>query len=101
MQKLSDKEVQAQLQEKSLAPHWTFSENFLHRNFAFADFRKAFAFMSEVAAHADELDHHPDWSNVYNRVVINLHTHDAKGVTAKDFELATRIERSAQKFLKS
>lgn len=61
-------------------------------NFLFRDFRQAFAFMSEVALLAEKADHHPEWSNVYNRVNVVLTTHDAGGITAKDIELAQQID---------
>ena len=64
----------------------------LHRELTFADFAEAFAFMSQVAAVAEELDHHPDWSNSWNRVTIDLVTHSAGGITDKDRELARRID---------
>ena len=67
----------------------------LHRELTFADFTGAFAFMSDVAREADALDHHPEWFNVYNRVVIDLTTHDASGITSLDFELARRAEEHA------
>ncbi|MDB5814988.1 MAG: pterin-4-alpha-carbinolamine dehydratase [Rhodocyclales bacterium] len=60
----------------------------LHRDFVFPDFNAAFGFMSRVAMMAERLDHHPDWSNTYNRVTINLSTHDAGGVTELDLRLA-------------
>lgn len=60
----------------------------------FRDFRQAFAFMSEVAMLAEKADHHPEWSNVYNRVSIVLTTHDAGGITAKDIGLAKQIDAS-------
>ena len=58
----------------------------------FRDFRQAFAFMAEVALLAEKADHHPEWSNVYNKVSIKLTTHDADGLTAKDLELAKQID---------
>jgi 4a-hydroxytetrahydrobiopterin dehydratase len=64
----------------------------LHRELAFADFAQAFAFMTDVAREAEALQHHPEWFNVYNRVVIDLTTHDAGGITTLDFELARRAE---------
>lgn len=66
------------------------------RNFKFADFKEAFAFMTKVAATADEMDHHPDWSNVYNRVDVKLSTHDAGGLTGKDFRLAAAMDEAAK-----
>ena len=72
---------------------WTERDNALHRDFTFADFRQAFAFMTEVAFAAEKMDHHPDWSNVYNRVSIKLNTHDAGNtVTDRDRKLADRID---------
>ncbi|MBB6123295.1 4a-hydroxytetrahydrobiopterin dehydratase [Sphingobium subterraneum] len=65
------------------------------RSFSFANFAEAFSFMTRVAFHAEALDHHPDWSNSYNRVVITLTTHDAGGLTEKDIELAKLIDMLA------
>lgn len=67
----------------------------IHRNFAFADFTQAFAFMTRVALAAEKADHHPDWSNSYRTVSITLSTHSAGGLTAKDFALAARIDEFA------
>ncbi|MFB9863062.1 pterin-4-alpha-carbinolamine dehydratase [Rufibacter immobilis] len=76
---------------------WTEEENCLRRRFTFKDFKEAFGFMVEVALVAEELNHHPWWSNAYNRVEIRLSTHDAGNVvTPKDHELARRIDRIAQ-----
>jgi 4a-hydroxytetrahydrobiopterin dehydratase len=58
------------------------------REFVFADFNRAFAFMTQVALAAEKADHHPEWSNVYNKVRVTLSTHDAGGVTQKDLDLA-------------
>jgi 4a-hydroxytetrahydrobiopterin dehydratase len=63
------------------------------RDFKFRDFSEAFAFMTRVALLAEAADHHPEWSNVYNRVSIRLSTHDAGGVTRKDVDLAQAIDR--------
>jgi 4a-hydroxytetrahydrobiopterin dehydratase len=71
---------------------WVEQGGALHREFRFADFSEAFAFMTRVALLADKRDHHPNWSNVYNRVVIDLSTHDAGDVvTEKDTKLAEAI----------
>ena len=73
---------------------WTHENDALHRDFKFADFRQAFAFMTEVAFAAEAANHHPNWSNVYNHVTIDLTTHDAGNtVTDKDRKLAERIDR--------
>jgi 4a-hydroxytetrahydrobiopterin dehydratase len=73
-------------------PEWRVADGALRRELVFGDFAEAFAFMTRVAALAEERDHHPDWSNVYNRVTIDLRTHDAGGITQQDFELADAIE---------
>jgi 4a-hydroxytetrahydrobiopterin dehydratase len=71
---------------------WVEQGGALHREFRFADFSEAFAFMTRVALLADKRDHHPNWSNVYNRVVIDLSTHDAGDVvTERDIQLAEAI----------
>ena len=73
---------------------WTFdaTRNGIAKGFAFADFAAAFAFMTRVALEAEKADHHPEWSNVWNRVDILLSTHSDGGVTAKDIALAGKIE---------
>ena len=70
----------------------------ISREFLFSDFKQAWSFMNEVALNAEELNHHPDWSNSWNRVVIALSTHDAGGLTAIDFELAQRINSLGAKY---
>ena len=72
-------------------PGWTVANGRLHRVFQFRDFSEAFGFMARVALIAEKMDHHPDWSNVYNRVTIDLMTHDAGGLTSLDCDLAARI----------
>ncbi|WP_300784859.1 4a-hydroxytetrahydrobiopterin dehydratase [Enhydrobacter sp.] len=67
----------------------------IRKSFKFADFNQAWGFMSRVALAADKADHHPEWSNVYNRVEIVLSTHDAGGVTDKDVALARFIDQAA------
>lgn len=87
------------LSEKALAaalsglPEWTWDpgEKAIRRDFRFADFSAAFAFMTRVALLAEKAGHHPEWSNVYNRVEIALSTHSAGGVTDKDIALARAI----------
>jgi len=79
-------------------PGWTTSGNgrdAIRRTYRFADFNAAFGFMTRVALMADKLDHHPEWSNVYNRVEVLLTTHDADGVTELDVELATFMDKAA------
>jgi 4a-hydroxytetrahydrobiopterin dehydratase len=90
--KLTDQDVRARL---AALPGWELKDGKLHRAFVFRDFLQAFGFMSDVAAEAELLNHHPEWSNVYNRVTIDLVTHDAQGITALDFDLAERAARHA------
>jgi 4a-hydroxytetrahydrobiopterin dehydratase len=81
----------------SALPGWTFSGGKLHRELRFPNFQQAFAFMAEAALHAEKLDHHPEWSNVYGKVVIDLVTHDAGGVTELDLELASRMSAISER----
>ncbi|MEO5960936.1 MAG: 4a-hydroxytetrahydrobiopterin dehydratase [Opitutaceae bacterium] len=75
-------------------PGWKISRDALTKTLTFHSFREAMSFMVHVAFVAEALNHHPEWTNVYNRVVIRLNTHDAGGkVTAKDIELAQRIQK--------
>ncbi|MDX9859513.1 MAG: 4a-hydroxytetrahydrobiopterin dehydratase [Rhodospirillales bacterium] len=67
----------------------------IRKDFRFADFNAAFAFMTRVALKAERMDHHPEWTNVFNRVAVVLSTHDAGGVTMRDVELARFIDRAA------
>ena len=69
----------------------------IHKAFKFADFKTAFAFMSGAALKAEQMDHHPEWFNVYNKVEVTLTTHDAAGVTQKDLELAGFMDQLAAK----
>lgn len=86
--KLSPTVIEQKLAE---LPGWSLDSDKLYRRFVFADFVAAFGFMSRVALLAEAADHHPEWSNVYNRVEIYLTTHDAGGISERDFELARRI----------
>lgn len=89
---LPQNEVEARLRELE---GWRLENGRLLRELEFADFIEAFGFMARIALVAQAMDHHPDWTNVYNRVRIELHTHDAGGITARDFELARRIDELA------
>ena len=83
--KMTDEEVRNNLVNVT---GWELVDGKLHRSFKFANFPRAFGFMSSLALVAEAKNHHPEWFNVYNRVVIDLNTHDAGGITALDFELA-------------
>ena len=74
---------------------WTVVAGKLHREYRFADFVEAFGFMAAAALVAERMNHHPEWFNVWNTVRIDLTTHDAGGITAKDFELAAAMARLA------
>lgn len=88
--RLTESEVAALLGE---CPGWTLRADGLaiERGFKFADFNEAFGFMARVALYADKADHHPEWSNVYNRVEITLTTHDAGGLSQRDAAMARWI----------
>ena len=70
---------------------WSLQEGKLYREYHFADFVEAFGFMAKAALVAERMNHHPEWSNVYNRVTIRLTTHDAGGITNRDMRLAAAL----------
>lgn len=88
--RLTDEELAARMKE---LPGWAITGGKVHREFVFGDFVQAFGFMSSVALIAEGMNHHPEWSNVYSKVVIDLTTHDAGGITERDIEFASRVER--------
>ena len=71
---------------------WSYNENAIHTSLEFDDFKDTFSVMTRIAFEAEKMNHHPDWTNVYNTLQISLSTHDAGGVTNKDFELAKIID---------
>ena len=95
--KLSAHEIQQRL---AGFPHWRHDpeRGAMVREFVFADFGQAFSFMTQLALAAEKRDHHPEWANVYNRVNIVLRTHDAGGLTARDFDLATCADEAFNRF---
>ena len=88
-EKLSPAAIEVQL---AALPDWALDQHKLYRHFVFENFVEAFGFISQVALLAETMNHHPQWSNNYNRVEIYLTTHDAGGITARDFTLAGRID---------
>lgn len=92
VRKLSDDEITRRLDGLE---GWSLEDGKLHRTFEFDDFVNAFGFMASVALIAEGLGHHPEWTNVYNRVTIDLTTHDAGGISEHDFTFATRVSRLA------
>jgi 4a-hydroxytetrahydrobiopterin dehydratase len=87
--KLTDAEVEEKL---SHAKGWSLQGGKLHREFQSKDFVTAFGNMTRVALVAESMNHHPEWFNVWNKVVINLNTHDVKGISELDFKLAAKID---------
>ena len=90
MQKLNEKEIEESMKE--INSTWMIENDFISKEFLFKDFVQAFAFMTAVAAIAEKQQHHPNWENVYNKVHISLSTHNAGGVTEKDFQLAKEVD---------
>jgi 4a-hydroxytetrahydrobiopterin dehydratase len=90
--KLSDEEVKARLHT---LPGWALSNGKLHREYKFGGFAEAFGFMSTCALVAQKQDHHPEWFNVFDRVVVDLTTDDAGGISALDFALASEMEKAS------
>lgn len=94
MAKLNDTELEAALES---LPGWTLVDGKMHREYAFADFVHAFGFMATSAIAIEAMEHHPEWSNVWNKVTVDLTTHDVGGITSKDILLANKLEAIAKK----
>jgi 4a-hydroxytetrahydrobiopterin dehydratase len=95
MKKLNENDIQERMAE--INPVWMLKGEFLHRELLFKDFVEAFSFMTAVALVAEKSGHHPNWKNEYNKVTVDLNTHDADGITTKDFDLATAIDKLFKK----
>jgi 4a-hydroxytetrahydrobiopterin dehydratase len=91
VEKLTPKEIQSRLEDIN---NWTLNERdtHIHKSFQFKNFIQAWGFMTKVALLAEKMNHHPEWSNVYNKVDISLSTHDCAGLSEKDFSLAQKID---------
>lgn len=89
IEKLDDNVLQTRLND---LPGWRLDDGKLYREFEFGNFVEAFGFMSQVALLAEKADHHPEWFNVYNRVKVWLTTHDAGGISERDFVLAGKMD---------
>jgi 4a-hydroxytetrahydrobiopterin dehydratase len=96
MAKLTEAEITNGL---AALPAWTLVSGKLHREYKFPDFSHAIGFMAITAPAIEKMNHHPEWANVYNRVTVDLMTHDAGGITRKDLELAALLEGVAKKLL--
>ena len=89
MSKLNEADIEKRLLH---FPDWEYFDNAIHAEFEFDNFKDCFSAMSRIAFECEALNHHPEWSNVYNTLTISLSTHDANGVTEMDFQLAQAIE---------
>jgi len=83
--KLSDEQIQTELKDLE---GWSVVDGKLHKEFQFLDFNEAFGFMARASMHIEKMNHHPEWFNVYNKLVVDLMTHDASGITENDTNLA-------------
>ena len=88
MMRLSNEQISAEL---SGLPGWSVVNAKLHRDFVFDDFVEAFGFMCKAAIHIEKMNHHPEWFNVYNKISVDLTTHDAGGITQNDIVLAKTL----------
>jgi 4a-hydroxytetrahydrobiopterin dehydratase len=98
MTKLNKQEAQGRMKE--IDASWELNDNSIDREIIFKDFVEAFSFMTAVAIIAEKAGHHPTWKNVYKKVNITLNTHDADGLTNKDFELAHGIDKILKSFVR-
>ena len=94
--KLSAEELDAAVRG---LPGWSVTDGKLHREFKFADFPHAIGFFATAAPSIEKMNHHPEWANVYNRITVDLVTHDAQGITDADLRLAQLLEKIAERFL--
>ena len=84
----------------TLSKNWVIEDIFLKGNFVFKNFDDAFSFMKKVAIKCEDMNHHPKWTNVYNKIDIELYTHDSGGITEKDFELSSYMDAEFKNFSK-
>jgi len=96
MKKLTKDKISAAV---ARLPGWSVKAGKLHREYEFPDFAHAMGFMMTAAPAIERLEHHPEWANVYNRLTVNLTTHDAGGITRKDCDLAALLEGIAKKLI--
>jgi 4a-hydroxytetrahydrobiopterin dehydratase len=91
--KLTEEQIQKELANLQ---GWSVVNGKLHKDFVFADFIEAFGFMSKAAIHIEKMNHHPEWFNVYNKIKVELVTHDAGGITQNDINLASTLNSLAK-----
>lgn len=89
MQRLSDEQIKTEL---SRLKGWSVVNGKLHKDYTFDDFVDAFGFMCKAAIHIEKMNHHPEWFNVYNKISVDLTTHDAGGITQNDISLAKTLD---------
>ena len=91
-----------QLNQKinNLSKNWVIEDIFLKGSFVFKNFDDAFSFMKKVAIKCEDMNHHPKWTNVYNKIDVELYTHDSGGITEKDFELSSYMDAEFKNFSK-
>lgn len=94
MKKLDKKSIKERIENLE---GWQYAEDAIHKSIRFEDFKEAFAAMTKIAEEAERQQHHPEWTNIYNALSITLSTHDANGVTDKDFKMAESIEKILSK----
>ncbi len=94
IEKYSNEQIEQELTKlnQQCSEPWRIKDNKLHKTFVFKNFVDAFGFMSKVAIHVEKQNHHPEWFNVYKTVQIDLTTHEAGGISVRDFELALTVE---------
>ena len=84
----------------TLSKNWVIEDVFLKGSFVFKNFDDAFTFMKKVAIKCEDMNHHPKWTNVYNKIDVELYTHDSGGITEKDFELSSYMDAEFKNFSK-
>lgn len=84
----------------TLSKNWVIEDVFLKGSFVFKNFDDAFSFMKKVAIKCEDMNHHPKWTNVYNKIDVELYTHDSGGITEKDFELSSYMDAEFKNFSK-
>ena len=92
------KKDQLENELNKLSDKWSISDKFLISNYEFKNFNDALSFMNKVGVKCEEMDHHPKWTNVYNRLEIELFTHDKDGLTMKDFDLASFMDKEFKSY---
>jgi 4a-hydroxytetrahydrobiopterin dehydratase len=96
-ERLGDAEIKQALEG---VPGWMIRGGKLHREFRFRNFNQAFGFMTRAALYSETMDHHPEWSNIYSTVIVDLVTHSADGITTLDFALAKKMNGISEEFSK-